>query len=575
MKIEYIGIKGFRNFKKAKFNFNKHTAIMGFNDIGKTNLMYALRLLLDKTLPESNLELSESDFFAFDDIDKINITIKFSEVVEDFVIAKLKEKISDNNKLYLRYKATKNNPDYKLYIGSSISKLEEIDSRYYLRAFNLKYVTSTRNLSSFINKEKKYLLEQAKESRTDDEKDSDTTVVDGLETTLSGLNTSVREISYVQNATNQINEELDKLSYKNSSQQLAFNVAGDDIGSLLNKVDLSMSTNDKLLTIGGDGKLNQIFLALWTNKHNTATDLNEVSFYCIEEPEAHLHPHQQRKLSEYLSSTLDNQVIITTHSPHIISEFDPKSIIKLYQEDEASYAANDGCSESLGDVFLDFAHRLDVISTEAFYSSLVFLVEGQSEILFYKTLAKAIGIDLDRLNISILMVDGVGFKSYITILEHLDIPWIMRTDNDIFKIPRKEQHRYAGIQRGIDIFQTFIDEELTVEEEECYDNIKNFDYPASLKVKESANNLIELLEENNIFLSKIDLETDLVKSPIKDKLAEFYGTDDNDEILKLMQSRKGENMFQFLHEYQDDLVVLENEPISEPLKRAKELIENL
>lgn len=574
MKIEFIRIKGFRNFKNAQFNFNKHTAIMGFNDIGKTNLMYALRLLLDKTLPESSLELSESDFFAFENTSDIKITIKFNEVVEDFVIAKLKEKISNDNELYLRYITTKDNPDYKLYIGSSISTLEEIDSRYYLRAFNLKYVTSTRNLSSFINKEKRYLLEQAKESRTDEEKDSDATVIDELETALVGLNTSVREISYVKNATNQINEELDKLSYKNATHKLAFNVAGDDIGSLLNKVDLSMSTEEKLLAIGGDGKLNQIFLALWTNKHNTVTDLNEVSFYCIEEPETHLHPHQQRKLSEYLSSTLNNQVIITTHSPHIISEFDPKSIIKLYQEDEASYGANDGCSESLGDAFLDFAHRLDVISTEAFYSSLVFLVEGQSEILFYKTLAKAIGIDLDRLNISILMVDGVGFKSYITILEHLQIPWIMRTDNDIFKVPHREQYRYAGIQRGIDVYQTYIDDVMSAEQDGDYENIKSFDLPVSSGVIESANRLIEFLEDNNIFLSEKDLETDLIKSPIKDKLALFYGTSDDDEILTLMQSRKGENMFQFLHEYQTDLALLESDPISEPLKKAKELIEN-
>ena len=42
-----------------------------------------------------------------------------------------------------------------------------------------------------------------------------------------------------------------------------------------------------------------------------------------------------------------------------------------------------------------------------------------------------------------------------------------------------------------------------------------------------------------------------------------------------MQNRKGENMFEFLYKYKDDLSILENELISEPLKKAKELIENL
>ncbi len=576
MKIDYIKIKGFRNFKDAYFKFNKHTAIMGFNDIGKTNLMYALRLLLDKNLSEFDLELNESDFFVFEETNDIEITIKFDEITEDFVIAKLREKISDENELYLKYTISKNNPEYKLYLGSSIETMEEIESRYYLRAFNLKYVSSTRNLNSFISKEKKFLLEKAKDLRNDTEKSNDTTVINSVETTLSGLNSTVRNISYVKNATNQINEELNKLSYKNENQKLAFEVAGDDINTLLNKIDLSMSTDDKLLTIGGDGKLNQIFLALWTNKFSAnSSDFNEVSFYCIEEPEAHLHPHQQRKLSEYLSTTLNNQVIITTHSPQIISEFNPNSIIKFYQKDGASYGANDGCSNILEDTFLSFAHRLDLISTEAFYSSLVFLVEGQSEILFYKALAKSLNIDLDRLNISILMVDGVGFKTYIKVLNHLSIPWIMRTDNDIFKVPYQDKYRFAGIQRGIDIYKSFINNALTEEQNTDLLNIGNFDSPANTTVMVSADRLINFLKINNIFISKKDLENDLINTRINDKLIEFYDTNDNQEMLTLMQNRKGENMFEFLYKYKDDLSILENELISEPLKKAKELIENL
>ena len=525
MKISEVHIKGFRNFKDARLSFNNHTAIMGFNDIGKTNLIYAIRLLLDKNISESEMELTEADFFVYEETNNIEIVIKFDEVTEDFVLAKLREFVSDNGVIYLKYTISKNDNGFKLFIGSSLDLLEEIQGRYYLKAFNLKYVGSSRNLSSFIQKEKKILIEKAKETRNTTDIASDTTIEERVETSLASLNTDVRNISYVKNATNKINDELNKLSFKNESQKLVLDMAGDDINALLGKVNLAASTNEKLLAIGGDGKLNQIFLALWTNKYNIDLgELNEVSFYCIEEPEAHLHPHQQRKLSEYLAETLNNQVIITTHSPQIISEFKPNSIIKLYQKNGATFGAKDGCSSEIEDELFNFAHRLDIISTEAFYSNLVFLVEGQSEILFYKALSREIGIDLDKLNISILMVDGIGFQPYIRVLNLLQIPWVMRTDNDIFETsPKSNLYRYAGIQRSLTIYEKFKKEEnYSSNILDSIEKISDFSKPIDTEIQHSASSLVKFLEPFNIFLSQKDLEHDLVNSLLFPKLQEFF-----------------------------------------------------
>lgn len=48
MKIDKIHIKGFRNFDDEEITFQAKTLIIGANDVGKTNLLYALRLLFDK-----------------------------------------------------------------------------------------------------------------------------------------------------------------------------------------------------------------------------------------------------------------------------------------------------------------------------------------------------------------------------------------------------------------------------------------------------------------------------------------------------------------------------------------------
>lgn len=50
--------------------------------------------------------------------------------------------------------ASKENLDYKLYLGQNETDLSEIQSRYYLKYINLKYISSQRDLSKFIAKEK-------------------------------------------------------------------------------------------------------------------------------------------------------------------------------------------------------------------------------------------------------------------------------------------------------------------------------------------------------------------------------------------------------------------------------------
>ncbi|MBV6555687.1 AAA family ATPase, partial [Acinetobacter baumannii] len=61
MKIDKVILKGFRNYKDATINFNNNTLIIGENDVGKTNLIYALRLMLDRSVSELDIEPSELD----------------------------------------------------------------------------------------------------------------------------------------------------------------------------------------------------------------------------------------------------------------------------------------------------------------------------------------------------------------------------------------------------------------------------------------------------------------------------------------------------------------------------------
>ena len=74
MRLEKVRIKGFRNFDDTEVTFQKKTLIIGANDVGKSNLLYALRILFDKTISEHDLELTESDYNAYSSTDTIEIT---------------------------------------------------------------------------------------------------------------------------------------------------------------------------------------------------------------------------------------------------------------------------------------------------------------------------------------------------------------------------------------------------------------------------------------------------------------------------------------------------------------------
>src|SRR6056297_51839 len=104
MILKTVKLEGFRNFKKAKINLSKKSLVIGSNDVGKTNFLWAIRLLLDRSLSDYDIEPSDSDFYAYEETNEFLIALFFTDVIDDCVVAKLKGKISDDDKLVLVYK---------------------------------------------------------------------------------------------------------------------------------------------------------------------------------------------------------------------------------------------------------------------------------------------------------------------------------------------------------------------------------------------------------------------------------------------------------------------------------------
>ncbi|HGM5802251.1 TPA: AAA family ATPase, partial [Pseudomonas aeruginosa] len=63
MQLKRIHISNFRNYKCLDLPLSGNLVVVGENRVGKSNLLYALRLIFDPSLPDSARQLGQGDFW--------------------------------------------------------------------------------------------------------------------------------------------------------------------------------------------------------------------------------------------------------------------------------------------------------------------------------------------------------------------------------------------------------------------------------------------------------------------------------------------------------------------------------
>ena len=236
MRISKIHIIGFRNFNDEEITFQDKTLVIGANDVGKTNLIYALRLLFDKSISERDLDLSDSDYNAYSGANQIEITVTIMDVVEECLLSTFGGSVKDGT-LLIRYTNSKNGA-YQLFVGFSEDTLTEITTRQYIRRLNMQCVDTNRDLFGFLKHERVQMLRLAKEKLSEAATLEDEQKAVEIQEKLDSINAQVSSMHYITNALDHVNQELGKLSIHNEDQTVQFVAGESDAGKLLDNLTL-------------------------------------------------------------------------------------------------------------------------------------------------------------------------------------------------------------------------------------------------------------------------------------------------------------------------------------------------
>ena len=122
----------------------------------------------------------------------------------------------------------------------------------------------------------------------------------------------------------------------------------------------------------------------------------------VDEPEAHLDTRSQARIGRLFSSA-SGQRIVATHSPIVVRQFSPASVVAL-TESGVRRLSTDSVTKNP-----KFFSRWWVESMiEPLVSSALILVEGTSDEILVRRVAYLMGVDLDAFGISVVELGGAN-----------------------------------------------------------------------------------------------------------------------------------------------------------------------
>ena len=522
MHLSRITIANFRNFSYLDVRLAGNVVVLGENRVGKSNLLHAMRLVLDPSLPDTARHLSISDFW--DGLenrtgdDKITVSVEITDFEDNLdILAVLTDYRLDDDPHTVRLTY-----EFRAREGLANQPNSEEDYEFVCYGGENEAMRFGYELRRRISLD---VLHALRDAEGDLAVWRRSPIRPLLEKAFGGI--AQEDLAVISDAIKQASDEVTRLD---DVEQLKENVANrfseisgprQDI-----KLDLGFSPieasrlhrNIRLLIDDGErgirdaslGSANLVFLSLKALElEQSIVDGNRNhTLLAIEEPEAHLHPHLQRSVYRHFFEGLDAvrgdpvSVVLTTHSPHIASVTPLRSIVLLKDTADRGSVGSSTAALDLTDTEQeDLGRYLDVTRAEMLFARGILLVEGEAERFLLPVFAETLDVDLDHLGISVCSVGGTHFGTYAKFLTLLGIPFAVLTDRD----PTNTGARGLALARRLlHIIHTIRPSEVAQ------------DLDSELEADEAR--IEALAEENGIFLNQHTLEVDLYEGAFADSI---------------------------------------------------------
>lgn len=436
MFLAKVRVRNFRNLQHLEVGLSKGlNVIVGENNVGKTNLLDAIRAALGSAATAGEpLRLTQDDLHrdatGKQTAEPIFVDLYFQELSTDeqaqfleIIDFNAAEPAKSTASIHFEWSwDTRANRWHAKRWGGPRTKADNSVPDEVLQSVPLTLLGALRDALVALSPGRTSRLGRLLRAVASDEQKK------AIQSILQKANSDLETDTLITDVEEKIVGALLQASGPRFAQNAAIRATEPDFDKMVNNLRLVLRERGSVgaeglseLRANGLGYNNLLYIATVLAELDAAKDA-ALPLLLVEEPEAHLHPQLQTLLADYLARggaigdhAVRVQTIVTTHSPTIAAHVSP-NVIRILHRDEH----NAPHATSIADCGLDAAElkklrrMLDVTRASMLFARSIIFVEGITESLLLPALALRAGANLNlaQAGVAVIPMAGVDFETF-------------------------------------------------------------------------------------------------------------------------------------------------------------------